>query len=135
MWRIRLGDQESRAGEIAERVDRARFHCEYGDLRQADFSKFDFVVLLVFSHYQALERNKELWGTKFWSPSPEIVDLCDDKLALNRSLLGGKFAELVPALCGRTGAGRCAFPYILKKCRDEYGENCFIVRNSDDERA
>ncbi len=82
--------------------------------------------------YKTIEANKRFFGSKFWAPDRATIDMCHDKLALNRRLLGGRFAELVPPLRpGNDGT----FPYIVKKRGDIWGVNSFVVRNGDDERT
>jgi hypothetical protein len=132
MWRVCFGNEPGWVPDIATSIDPKNFKCRYGDLNLAEFGDFDCIVPLNLSDYDVLQNRRSLLGQKFWFPERDVVDLCDDKLALNKWLLGGQFAHLVPALlnpnCG-------LFPYILKKRRDGWGENSFIVRNSDDERT
>ncbi|HVO91225.1 MAG TPA: ATP-grasp domain-containing protein [Terriglobales bacterium] len=131
-WRIKFGNQNDRAREIATYVDHTRFKCEFGVLNSTDISRYDCVVPLTLSDYEALRSHDNFNGTKFWLPDAETVETCHDKLSLNHALLEGEFAEIVPAL--RTSRSN-EFPYILKKRQDEWGCNSFVVRNSDDERA
>lgn len=132
MWRICFGNKEGWAHSIANTVDRGRFVCSFSDLHLMDVTNFDCVVPLTLEDYDALQDHIQFFGKKFWSPPPNTVDICDDKLALNRLLLKGEFAELVPPLreC-KTGQ----FPYILKKRHDSFGENSAVVWNSEDELA
>jgi ATP-grasp domain len=132
MLRVRFGNHEGWHQEIATRIDRTRFEFQFGDLRSADFADFDCVVPLNLPDYEVLKNNMAFFGKKFWCPIPSIVDICDDKLVFNQLLLRGEFGELVPSLlASRSGE----FPYIIKKRRDGFGENSFIIRNSADERA
>ena len=130
MWRVYLGNALTEA--ISQTVDQSHFTCQFGDLRAADFSELDCVVPLSLGDYDALAECERFRGTKFWAPRSDIIDTCDDKLVLNRLLLGGKYAELIPPLPEKNGE---QFPYILKKRRDKGGANAFIIRNPDDERA
>jgi hypothetical protein len=132
MWKIRFGNHESWAHGIASAVDRACFECQFGDLCGIDFSDFDCVVPLMLPDYDVLQNSIALFGKKFWCPNPRIVNICDDKLHLNQLLLRDKFGELVPPLL----AGKIQkFPYIVKKRRDAWGTNSFVVRNVEEERA
>ncbi len=117
---------------ITNVIDRAIFKFQFSDLHLVDFSDFDCVVPLLESDYDALRNNRVFFGTKFWVAPPNVVDICNDKLAFNRWLLGSEFAELVPPLRKKSGG---QFPYVIKKRRDLWGQNSFIVRNSEDERA
>lgn len=132
MWHVLFGTEKYRAYDIVKTIDKRRYRCDFGDLEHADLGQFDCVVPQVFSDYDALKSKMDQRGIKFWCPKPETVDLCDDKLALNKFLLGGAFAELVPPLLEKE-AGR--YPYILKKRTDENGAHAFVIRTLDDERA
>lgn len=87
---------------------------------------------LFLSDYPEIDRNREFEGSKFWSPTPEIVGLCDDKLALNRRLIDSPFQYLVPPLY-EPDSGR--FPYIVKRRHDTWGVNSRLVTNSAQEQA
>lgn len=131
MWHVRFGNKDDRAREMAIHLDRARFDCEFGDLAGVDMSRFDCVVPLDLPDYETARWNEGHWGRKYWSPHPDHVRLCDDKLALNRFVLDGEFAALVPRL---HDDGPARFPYALKKRRDEWGKNSFVIRTAEDER-
>jgi carbamoylphosphate synthase large subunit len=133
-WNIRFGHKEDWRGWIEMTINRSRFRSQFGNLDLEDFTNFDCVVPLQLADYAALQNknNEGFLGQKFWSPNPNVVDLCDDKLVLNRFLLGGEFAQLVPPL---RESNNSHFPYIVKKRRDTWGQNSFIVRNAEDERA
>src|SRR5262245_22208995 len=129
MWNVRLGD--TWANNISRTVDRTHFNCQFGDLDSVNPDDFDCIVPLALRDYETLEKNQVFAGTKFWFPKSEIVNICDDKLVLNHLLLGGEYAELIPPLREKNST---QFPYILKKRRDEWGMNTFIIRDTEDER-
>ena len=130
MWNVRQGDAWS--NDILQTVDPAYFNCQFGDLNSVNFNDFDCIVPLALRDYDALDNNQILSGKRFWAPKSQIVNICDDKLVLNRLLLGGDYAELVPSLREKNSG---QFPYIAKRRQDQWGVNSFIIRNSDDERA
>jgi glutathione synthase/RimK-type ligase-like ATP-grasp enzyme len=132
MLNICFGNHEDRVRDIANAVDRTLFRVKFDDLDLIDYEDFDCVVPLHISDYKALQIHNAYFGTKFWLPNPNLVDLCDDKLSLNYLLLGGRFAKFVPPLRESTSG---QFPYVVKKRHDLWGQNTFIVRNSEDERA
>jgi hypothetical protein len=132
VWNIRFGKSDAWKGLIDSAIDRAIFKYKIGDLHREDFAKFDCVVPLDLPDYNEIKSNYCFYGKKFWAPDRDVVDLCHDKLALNRLLLGGKFAELVPPL--RESSKR-QFPYIAKRRLDGYGRNSFVVKHSDDEQT
>jgi glutathione synthase/RimK-type ligase-like ATP-grasp enzyme len=131
MWHVRFGKQDDRIRELATHIDRDRFDWQVGELRATDISGFDCVVPLDLPDYDAIRWNEGHWGKTFWSPHPDHVRLCDDKLALNRLLLDGEFAALVPPL---RETDSDPFPYVLKKRRDEWGRHSHLIRDREDER-
>src|SRR5262249_35772986 len=132
MWRVRFGNQPVWTRELAHNVDRVRFQSTFGDLKGVDPADYDCIVPLSFADYEVLQNHQLFWGNKYWSPTPALVELCDDKLLLNQWLLENDFAELTPPLPEKN---HNQFPYIVKKRRDWYGNNSFVIRNKDDERT
>ena len=132
MLNICFGPNDNWVGDITKAIDHASFGFQFCDLHLVNFTDFDCIVPLSVFDYDALQKNSVFNGKKFWCTAPNVVDICSDKLLLNRWLLGREFAELVPPLRQSTGG---EFPYIVKKRRDVWGQNSFIVRNSEDERA
>src|SRR5258708_1273352 len=132
MLNIRFGKGDSWKGFIDSAIDRALFRYKIGDLHKENFAEFDCVVPLDLPDYDELQSNYLFFGKKFWSPNPDVVDVCHDKLVLNHLLLGGKFAELVPPL---RECSKRQFPYIAKRRLDGYGRHSFVIKNSEDERA
>jgi len=124
--------QPDRLREIRLLADAERYDCEFSELDGPDLNQFDCVIPFDFADYPPLRKHAHLWGRKFWLPDPKVVALCDDKLILNRLLLGGEFAEVVPRLYE---SGERQFPYIIKRRRDLWGLNSFVVRDQDDERS
>lgn len=115
MLNICFGENGDWVKNITNAIDRTLFKFQFCNLRSVDFADFDCIVPLRESDYIALQSNKPYFGTKFWAPDPYVADICDDKLALNRWLLGSDFAELVPPLLTGRHTG---FPYVVKKRRD-----------------
>ena len=85
-WNIRFGHKEDWRGWIEMTINRSRFRSQFGNLDLEDLTNFDCVVPLQLADYAALQNknNEGFLGQKFWSPNPNVVDLCDDKLVLNR---------------------------------------------------
>jgi hypothetical protein len=130
--RIYFGHQKDREREITSMINHKRFICQFGELHTAHFANVDCIVPLDLPDYTALQNNINSPGTRFLSPRLDIANICDDKLLLNYLLLGGRFAELVPPLW-KSNSGH--FPYIVKKRRDQWGVNSFVIRNVEDELA
>jgi len=133
MWHIRFGTNDDWAYHIDRLVDHTRFDCKFGSLDSEDFTEFDCIVPMDLPDYKETEKNKAFEGIKFWTPTADVIELCHDKLALNRLLIGGSFADLVPPLYDSDTSRR--FPYILKRRRDAWGVNSYVITNSEEERA
>lgn len=63
-------------------------------------------------------------------PDPAVVDLCDDKAALNARLSALGFGRHIPP-----AAEPGAYPYILKLRRDACARNTFLIAGPADEAA
>lgn len=60
-------------------------------------------------------------------PSIEAVRLCDDKYRFNTTLIANGFEDIIPTM------NKKEYPYILKKKKDEWGQNTFLIFNETDE--
>jgi glutathione synthase/RimK-type ligase-like ATP-grasp enzyme len=132
MRHIAFGRKEDWNHLIELAIDRTRFACNFEGLESTNIADYDCAVPLTSADYEILEASAEFRGRKFWLPKPSIVDVCDDKLALNQLLIGGRFAELIPPLYQNCNY---RFPFILKKRRDGWGVNSHVIRNTEDVMA
>lgn len=132
MWKVLFGKNDDFARAIVGRLDSTRYKADFASIEDADLYRYDCVIPFLLKDYEVLERNESLEGMKFWHPSSPIVKLCHDKLAINRLLLQGAFADVVPPLIKR---GSTSFPYILKRRIDANGHRSHIVMNRNDEAA
>jgi hypothetical protein len=129
MKRVAFGDFAPWAESIKLKLD-ARYEPSFVDFSQVRLADFDAVVPIQLVDYAPLFRHPKLRGVKFFHPSPEVVDLCDDKLELIRFLIARGFGSFVPPLQS-PGA---PYPYVLKKRRSWWGRDCHIVSGPEDER-
>jgi hypothetical protein len=106
-----------------------RYAPSFVDLSRASLKDYDAVVPLQLIHYAALMRHSELRGSKFLHPSRGTVSLCNDKLKFFRFLDVHGFAESAPAL----RPPGPPYPYVWKKRRGWFGEQCHIVMSPQDE--
>jgi hypothetical protein len=63
-------------------------------------------------------------------PSEESVLLCDDKYKFNQTLIDRGFGTFVP----RMGI-RLEPPYILKNRTGNFGQECWLIRDRNEERG
>jgi hypothetical protein len=110
-----------RARSPASRIPPASIS-QFEDLHTVDFADFGCVVPVLIRDDEAIQSNASSSVGNFFSLDPDVIDICDDKLALNRLLLGGEFASLIPPL--QEGSGG-PYPYIVKKRRDHLGNEFF----------
>jgi len=61
-------------------------------------------------------------------PSKDSILLCDDKYQFNQKLIKNGFGEFIPTM-----DSELTYPYILKKKIDEWGQNCHIVSDAEQE--
>ena len=92
---------------------------------------FDLVVPTMISALGVAAADSELRRRNpLPIPDPELLDLLDDKAALNARLVSAGFSRHVPkpAVPG-------SFPLVLKRRRDSRGVNSFVIRGPRDEDA
>lgn len=63
-------------------------------------------------------------------PSPQAIELCDDKVKFHACLVAHGFGPYLPRIDPQLG-----YPYVLKRNPDEAGEHCHIVLDAAAERA
>ncbi len=92
--------------------------------------KYDLVVPLNVTDLEFLDRNRQLvLGNAIPIPSLDSVQLCDDKYLFNQTLTEKGYGKLIPKV-----SGPMSFPYILKKKKDAWGKNCFIIYGPEQEQ-
>lgn len=104
---------------------------EFGEFSTDNIKKYDLVVPLTISDLKYLNENRQLiLNNPLPIPSMESILLCDDKYLFNQTLVKNGFENLIPQM-----GGTLAYPYILKKKTDEWGQNCHIITNSEQEKS
>jgi hypothetical protein len=89
------------------------------------------VVPLRHLDYADLRAQQHWAGRKFLAPPERLVQLCHDKLALNRFLLDTRNTALVPRILE---PGKTLYPCILKRREDFWGRNSHLIRGPEDAR-
>jgi predicted ATP-grasp superfamily ATP-dependent carboligase len=130
MIKVLFGTHRSFIAEVEAYIDKNRFEPYYSLSESSNFSDYDCVVPFHISDYDFLDASGPMYRQKYYIPSKEIIDLCDDKLKFNRQVTEAGFSENIPAILDKTDH---PFPYILKRRRDENGHNSSIVENRQDE--
>jgi carbamoylphosphate synthase large subunit len=125
--RILFGEHSTQAPAIARFIDRTRFEPSFADLAHADFAPFDLVVPLSIAQIEAARAANDDGRRRAVLPTPELVALCDDKLACNQWLIAHGFAEHVPALLGPEPD---SYPYIRKSRHGDFGAGCIMVADA-----
>lgn len=92
-------------------------------------TKSDLVIPLTIPDLKNLNASRDLTKhNPIPIPSLESILLCDDKYLTNQFLIENGFEMFIPKM------HKPAYPYILKKRIDEWGENSHIVRNAQQEK-
>jgi hypothetical protein len=124
MQRILFGNHPTQMPAIARYIDHARYEPSFAPFDAVDLSRFDLVVPLRVDQIDAARPGRAVL------PRPELVALCDDKLALNLWLIDQGFGATVPELLGpRPGI----FPYIRKTRQGDFGIGCRMIRGVEDQ--
>jgi hypothetical protein len=89
----------------------------------------DLVVPLTLDDVERLRHFPGLQRNPLPLPDADCVALCNDKLACNRVLTAAGFGDCIPRMSDSP-----AFPYILKKRIDAWGENTHVIASAADER-
>jgi hypothetical protein len=124
MPRVLFGWRPDWRRRLERHIDKGEYRYDFARPDGLDPAGWDCVVPLCLDDYAALARWPDLQGRKFLIPDPDLVALCDDKLAFNRHVLAGPFAQLIPPLAD--GADP-AMPSILKKRRGEFGADSVVI--------
>ena len=104
-------------------------HTIYFDVIHSDNIKaYDLVVPLTIQELENKEIQKLLANNPIPIPSIESVLLCDDKYQFNKALISNGFGGFIPRM-----NDSFAFPFILKKKIDQYGENTHIISGVQEE--
>lgn len=130
-WKIHFSCREEWIVPVRDGFRSTPHEIAFGELT-ADFVRdCDFVVAFTMGDLRRLAGERDLVAHyPIPIPSMECIDLCDDKVLLNRVLTEKGFGGLVPK-----SGGALAFPFILKKKIDEFGKNSHILTNEHEKQA
>lgn len=119
---VLFGHYPSWTARIAERIDHALFVPSFSDFVRSDPDAFDAAIPTRIEHYDQLRGR----GRAF-VPSPEVVDLCEDKWVLRETLRSLGFGESMPA----DVEGPEDYPCLLKPRRGEFGADIRFLREPE----
>jgi hypothetical protein len=109
---------------IRKGLRRTRHQVTFEDLTMENIATHDVVVPLGIPAIRFLQEHRgRMPFPVFPIPSRESVELCDDKLNFNQAMLAKGFGEFIPAM-------EAAYPYVLKKRVDGWGQNCHVIRDA-----
>lgn len=126
---ILFGEHSTQGPAIERDLDHGRFAASFGDLVTAEFTGFDLVVPLAVRQIDAARRANADGQRRVVLPAPELVALCDDKLALNRWWIDHGFGAHVPELLDEVPT---RYPYIRKARTGNYGSGIAMVRDAEE---
>lgn len=130
MQPILFGHHPTQMPAIARHIDHGRYAASFAPLDAVDLARFDLVVPLRVEQIAAARPAAAIGRAVL--PAPELVALCDDKLALNQWLIARGFGDTVPGLLGPQPD---VFPYIRKTRRGDYGLGCRMIRAPGEDDA
>lgn len=128
MHRILFGNHPTQMPAIARYIDHDRYEASFAPFEAVDVARFDLVVPLRVEQIDAARPAVALGLAVL--PTPELVALCDDKLACNLWLIDHGFGDAVPELLGPRPT---AFPYIRKTRQGDFGIGCRMIRSADED--
>jgi len=105
---------------------------DFGPITEDSFRRYDIVVPLSLTALEEARRRSPLQKNALPLPSEESVRLCDDKYEFNQALVKAGFGRHIPKVAQGVAL---ATPYNLKRRVGEWGKDCYIIRNCEDEGA
>lgn len=115
---------------LAKKFHYTRHQVSFGDIQHTDLGGYDLVVPLALEDLRYLSHLPPGTHNLIPVPSPEAIELCDDKLKFHACLAAQGFGSHLPRIDPQLG-----YPCVLKRNPDEAGAHCYIVRDVDAERA
>ena len=102
---------------------------DFNNIDCCNFEDYDLIVPLTIPDLiHASKAGKHIKSDIIPIPNEKTILLCNDKYLLNRELIENGFGEFIPQM-----GGNQEYPYILKKKVDEWGRNCHIVHDKEQE--
>jgi hypothetical protein len=126
--RILFSGKPDWSDHIKKGFDGSQHILEFGPLSAQGFSAFDLVMPLEISDLIAAQQWPELLSKNpVPIPREESIVLCNDKYKFNQALLQRGFGSNIPTM------DNLQPPYILKKRISEWGKECQMIQNAEQE--
>ena len=127
--RILFSGKPDWSEDIKKGFNGSRHIVEFGPLTDRAFSAFDLVMPLEISDLIAAQQWPQLLAKNpIPIPGEESILLCDDKYRFNLALMQLGFGSYIPAM-----GPNLRPPYILKKRISEWGKECRMIQNVEEE--
>lgn len=132
MLRILLSDKEGWKEGFIKAANPSKYQLTFSSFTESlDVTPYDLILPLTIADQRfLLDHFPDLQGLKYFVPSNEVINLCNDKLALNRQLTNMGLEDFIPEF-----GDYLPLPYILKKRIDRWGENCHMISTVEDEKT
>jgi predicted ATP-grasp superfamily ATP-dependent carboligase len=104
---------------------------DFGTISEDSFDRYDIVVPLTIAALERALEHSPHQRSALPLPNADTIRLCDDKYKFNRALIEQGFGRYIPEV---VQGQQLKPPYILKKRTGWWGKNCYMIRNSEDER-
>jgi len=122
--KILITDKPEWKHTIQSGFRRTHHEIHFGEISITNVSDFDVFIPLTIDEMIKLNTNRSVVERNFIPvPSTESILICDDKSLFNKTLIENGFGKYIPNL--NTGA----YPYMLKKRFDAWGQNCYVIAN------
>ena len=128
--KILFSGQPDWTGYIKDGFRRLPHQVDFGPITADSYERYDAVVPLTIAALDEARRYSRVKKISIPVPSAESVCLCNDKYEFNQALIRAGFGDYLPRM-----GNAIEPPYILKKRVGWWGNDCYIIRNRDDERA
>ncbi len=103
----------------------------FKELESENFNAYDLIVPLTIKDLTSQTICDKMGKRQSIIPMPnaEVVELFDDKYQFNEKLISHGFEEYIPPVGNVT-----SYPYILKKKKDKWGANTFLIHDEATEK-
>jgi len=123
--------KEAWAPKIIKGFKLTRHQITFAELSAKNIADHDLVVPLTIDDLKLLsDMPLVISKNPLPIPSKENIELCDDKYRFNRTIVANGFGDYIPQM-----GGSLTYPYILKKRIDDWGKNCFIISDKQQEQT
>lgn len=132
MMNILLSEKESWNEHFIESADHAKHRLTCTSFDQTlDLKRYDLVLPLTIEDQKfLLEHYPQYLGKKYFVPTVEVMDRCDDKLLFNEYLTKVHLDDFIPAF-----GNHLRPPYIIKKRVAAWGQHCHIIQSKEEEHS